>query len=116
MQQNLALKLSTKESLKTCYNPDMSFTRDDLDNLSLLARITVKEEEKDKMLADMQAILGYVSEINEVSGDVERVKGDNYNIVREDEVAKDAGSSADNLLREAPETQDGYVKVAQVLK
>lgn len=94
----------------------MSFTRDDLDNLSLLARITVREEEKDEMLAEMQAILGYVSEINEVSGNIEREKGVHYNIVREDTVTKEPGSSTDDLLREAPETEDGYVKVAQVLK
>ncbi len=94
----------------------MSFTREDLDNLSALARITVKEEEKDKMLADMQAILGYVSEINEVSGDIERIKGTHYNIVREDVVTHASGSNTEALLREAPATEDGYVKVAQVLK
>jgi aspartyl-tRNA(Asn)/glutamyl-tRNA(Gln) amidotransferase subunit C len=94
----------------------MSFTKEDLDNLSALARITVKEEEKDKMLADMQAILGYVSEINEVSGDIERVKGSHYNIVREDKITREPGSNTDAVLREAPETEDGYVKVAQVLK
>lgn len=94
----------------------MSFTREDLDNLSALARITVAEDEKDKMLADMQAILGYVSEINEVSGDVERVKGTHYNIVRDDVVTQESGSNTESLLREAPATEDGYVKVAQVLK
>lgn len=94
----------------------MSFTREDLDNLSALARITVQEDEKDKMLADMQAILGYVSEINEVSGDVERVKGTHYNIVRDDVVTRESGSNTDSVLREAPATEDGYVKVAQVLK
>ena len=94
----------------------MSFTREDLDNLSALARITVQEDEKDKMLADMQAILGYVSEIIEVSGDVERVKGTHYNIVRDDVVTRESGSNTDSVLREAPATEDGYVKVAQVLK
>ncbi len=94
----------------------MSFTKEDLDNLSALARITIKEEEKDKMLADMQAILGYISEINEVSGDVERVKGSHYNIVREDVVTCTSGANTEALLAEAPETEDGYVKVAQVLK
>lgn len=94
----------------------MSFTREDLDNLSLLARITVKDEEKDKMLADMQAILGYVSEINAVSGDVVRSKGGHYNIVREDIITRESGTHTEAILREAPDTEDGYVKVAQVLK
>lgn len=94
----------------------MSFTLEDLENLSRLARITIKEEEKEKMLHDMQAILGYVSEINEVSGNVERAQGTHYNIVREDVVTHEPNSHTDAVLREAPETEDGYVKVAQVLK
>lgn len=94
----------------------MSFTKEDLDNLSHLARVTVQEEEKDKMLADMQAILGYVSEINEVSGNVERVKGSHYNIVRDDVITKVSGTNTKAVLAEAPATEDGYVRVAQVLK
>lgn len=94
----------------------MSFTLEDLDNLSQLARITVKEEEKEKMLHEMQAILGYVSEINEVSGNVERTKGTHYNIVRDDIVTREPGTHTEALLKEAPETEDGYVRVAQVLK
>jgi aspartyl-tRNA(Asn)/glutamyl-tRNA(Gln) amidotransferase subunit C len=94
----------------------MSFTKEDLENLSQLARITVQEQEKDKMLADMQAILGYVSEINEVSGNVDRVKGSHYNIVREDAITREPGTKTEALLKEAPGLEDGYVKVAQVLK
>jgi len=94
----------------------MSFTKEDLANLSTLARITVKPEEEEKMLHDMQAILGYVSEINEVSGDVERTKGNHYNIAREDVVTCEPGSNTEAILQEAPETEEGYVKVAQVLK
>lgn len=94
----------------------MSFTKEDLDNLSALARITVTEEEKEKMLADMQAILGYVGEINEVSGSVDRVKGDHYNVVREDVITREPGSATKEILNEAPAIEDGYVKVAQVLK
>jgi aspartyl/glutamyl-tRNA(Asn/Gln) amidotransferase C subunit len=94
----------------------MSFTKEDLANLSLLARITVTADEEEKMLADMQAILGYVSEINEVGGNVERVKGFHYNIVREDIITRLPGENTEAVLREAPDTEDQYVKVAQVLK
>lgn len=94
----------------------MSITSEDLENLSQLARVTIKEEEKAKMLADMQAILGYVSEINDVSGDVSLAKGNHYNIVREDIVTHETGSNTQAILEEAPATEDGYVKVEQVLK
>lgn len=94
----------------------MEFTKEDLANLSTLARISIAPEEEEKMLHDMQAILGYVSEINSVSGEASRVKGNHYNIVREDVVTRESGSDTVAILREAPETEDGYVKVSQVLK
>ncbi len=94
----------------------MEFTKQDLANLSNLARISVAAEEEEGMLHDMQAILGYVSEINSVSGDVERIQGNHYNIVRDDVVTHEPGSDTEALLHEAPETEDGYVKVSQVLK
>jgi aspartyl-tRNA(Asn)/glutamyl-tRNA(Gln) amidotransferase subunit C len=94
----------------------MSFTKEDLANIATLARITVTPEEEEKMLHDMQAILGYVSEINAVGGDVERVKSAHYNVVREDVITHESGSNTDAILKEAPATEDGYVKVAQVMK
>lgn len=94
----------------------MEFTEQDLNNLSRLARIDIKEEEKQKMLADMQAILGYVSEINEVEG--ERTQGEEviFNVVREDVVTHETGSNTDVILANAPFVKDGYVEVMQVLK
>lgn len=94
----------------------MSFTKEDLANIATLARITVTKEEEEKMLHDMQAILGYVSEINEVSGDMERTKGSHYNMVREDTITHPTGSNTKALLEESPAIEDGYVKVEQVLK
>ncbi len=94
----------------------MSFTEQDLDNLSLLARITIDPSEKEKMLHDMQAILGYISEINEVSGDIAQEKDPVRNVMREDIITHDTGSNTDALLNNAPATRDGYVEVTQVLK
>lgn len=94
----------------------MSFTETDLDNLSALARIDIKPEEKGKMLADMQAILGYISEINEVQGELVRGEEAVFNVVREDIVTHPTGSNTEAILAEAPSSKDGYVKVEQVLK
>lgn len=94
----------------------MEFTEQDLDNLSRLARIDIKEEEKQKMLADMQAILGYVSEINDVEGERNQGEETIFNIVREDVVTHETGSNTDVILANAPFVKDGYVEVMQVLK
>jgi len=104
----------------------MSFTEQDLDNLSTLARIDIAPEEKAKMLLDMQAILGYISEINEVphsalasrgeEGTATREKEIIFNITREDIITREPGSNTEAILREAPATEDRYVKVEQVMK
>jgi aspartyl/glutamyl-tRNA(Asn/Gln) amidotransferase C subunit len=94
----------------------MTFTEQDLDNLSRLARIDVASDEKQKMLHDMQAILGYVSEINEVEGVVTRGEEVLYNVVRDDVVTRETGTNTEALLSEAPLVKDGYVEVIQVLK
>ena len=94
----------------------MSFTEQDLDTLSTLARISVSQEEKPKMLQDMQSILGYVSEINAVEGSVVRGEEKVFNVVREDVVTHAPGSNTKAILDNAPATKDGYVKVEQVLK
>jgi aspartyl/glutamyl-tRNA(Asn/Gln) amidotransferase C subunit len=94
----------------------MIFTEQDLDNLSRLARIDIKPEEKQKMLHDMQAILGYVSEINDVQGEVVRGEEALFNVVREDVVTRETGSNTQAILDNAPATKEGYVEVMQVLK
>lgn len=94
----------------------MNFTEQDLDNLSNLARIDILPEEKEKMLLDMQAILGYVSEINAVEGNIQEAQFDLFNVVREDIVTNETGSNTKDLLEEAPATEDDYVKVEQVFK
>jgi Asp-tRNA(Asn)/Glu-tRNA(Gln) amidotransferase C subunit len=68
------------------------------------------------MLVDMQAILGYVSEINEVEGDVIRGEEILFNVVREDIITRETGSMTSVILEEAPASRDGYVEVMQVLK
>ncbi len=94
----------------------MNFTEQDLDNLSRLARIDIAAGEKQKMLHDMQAILGYISEINDVTGEAVGEEATLYNVVREDVVTHATGLNTQALLGEAPATKDGYVEVMQVLK
>lgn len=96
--------------------PSMKFTENDLDTLSSLARIDIEKNEKSQMLADMQAILGYISEINEIEGALSSGDEQLYNVVREDVVTRESGASTKAILDNAPATKDGYVEVMQVLK
>lgn len=94
----------------------MNFTEQDLDTLSTLARIDIDPMEKQKMLQDVQSILQYVSEINDVQGDLEKGEEVLFNVVRDDVVTRETGEMTDVILANAPATKDGYVEVMQVLK
>ncbi len=94
----------------------MSFTELELDNLSLLSRVDILPSEKAKMLLDMQAILGYISEINTVEGELILGEEDIINVVREDVITRETGSNTLSILANAPKVNNGYVEVEQVLK
>ncbi|MEN9552209.1 MAG: Glu-tRNAGln amidotransferase subunit [Candidatus Parcubacteria bacterium] len=94
----------------------MQFSKEDLKKLSELSRISITGDQEDKMLKDMQAILGYVSEINTTEGETVKEKESHYNVVREDIVTHQSGDNTNAILDEAPNVLDAYVKVAQVLK
>jgi aspartyl-tRNA(Asn)/glutamyl-tRNA(Gln) amidotransferase subunit C len=94
----------------------MKFTEEDLEKLATLSRITLKEEEKAKMLVDMQSILGFVSEINGVKIEERTPSYELYNVVRDDIVTRESSALTEALLANAPEREGDYVKVTQVLK
>lgn len=94
----------------------MIFTEKDLETIAVLSRISLKEEEKAKMVTDMQAILDYVSEVNSLDIGEDTTKPEVYNVVREDVVLRETGSMTEALLANAPEREGDYVKVTQVLK
>lgn len=94
----------------------MTFTEQDLTNLSHLARIDIHEDEKAQMLHDMQAILGHVSEINDIEGTLSHGNEEVYNVVREDVITRSTGAHTDAILANAPKVTEGYVEVEQVLK
>ncbi len=92
-------------------------TKDDVKKLADLARIEVTDEEAEKMSQDMGSILGYVSQVKEVAGEVsEEVRfGTSVNALRDDTNPNSGGEYTDKILREAPETQDGFIKVKKIL-
>lgn len=93
----------------------MQFTKDDLLNLSKLARVSVTEAEQEKMLHDIQSILSYVSEVNEIKLEGEGVSHTHINVMREDAAFEMIPEKRTIILDNAPETEDSFVKVTQVL-
>lgn len=92
-------------------------TRDDVLKLARLARLKINEDEIQSYIEELSAILGYVEQLQHahVAGlePTSQVSG-LTNAMREDSV-RDYGVSRDDLLRLAPSTQDGQLKVKRMI-
>lgn len=90
--------------------------KETIEKLAKLSRIEISEDEKDSMIADLESILGYVSELSNVEGiSSDAVLNENRNNFREDDNADESGIYTDKILAEAPRKENGYILVKQVI-
>ncbi len=91
---------------------------DDVKKLARLARIAITDEEATKFQSELDAILAYVKQLEDVDTTgvepTSQVTG-LVNVTRADEEI-DYGVDRDGLLKNAPDSKDGYVKVRRVLE
>ena len=90
---------------------------DDVKKLSKLARIALTDEQAVQFQGELDAILGYVQQLQEI--DTEGVEPTSQvtglvNVTRED-APRDYGVSHDGLLKNAPQSERGYIKVKRML-
>jgi aspartyl-tRNA(Asn)/glutamyl-tRNA(Gln) amidotransferase subunit C len=85
-----------------------------VENLAELARIELTEEEKKSLLKDMEGILGYIKQIEEVKLDDVKLSHDLVNVWREDKL-ETREFSPDLLTGQFPDAQDGFLKVKKIL-
>lgn len=90
-------------------------THEDIQKLGFLARIEVSPEETLRFAGDMENILNFIQQIE--SADVSNVEISYRfkNVAREDENPYERGQFTSDLLQEAPETLDGFIKVKKIL-
>lgn len=91
---------------------------DDIKALAALSRISITQEEEALLARDMSAILQYVQDIKNVTGDVSHSKESDAfvtNSMREDVVCNPAGMYTDSILAGAPDSDKGYVRVKKIL-
>jgi len=89
----------------------------DIDKLAKLARIEFTEPEKEKLLKDIGAILGYIEQIKEVAGnlDAEKKAPLHRNITRLDENVNETGANTEAYVANMPESERNYLKVKKIL-
>lgn len=89
----------------------------DIEKLGKLARIELTEDEKQKLLKEVDPILGYVTQLKEVVSAVgeEKVPGAHRNISRLDENPTATGTNTDVIVANMPESEKNYLKVKKIL-
>lgn len=89
----------------------------DIERLAELARIKMSTKEMEAMRKDMDSILGYVGQIQEVAAnaDSEPKAGILRNVMRGDDHPHEPGIHSEVLLAEAPSRNGQYFKVKKVL-
>ncbi|MCA9338310.1 Asp-tRNA(Asn)/Glu-tRNA(Gln) amidotransferase subunit GatC [Candidatus Saccharibacteria bacterium] len=94
-----------------------TISRDDVLHLAELSNLILTDAEIDSMSKDLESILGYVAQLDELDTDgVEPTYQviDLENVWREDKVVPHVADK-DNLLAIAPDTENGQIKVPKVL-
>lgn len=91
--------------------------KEDIEHLAKLSRIAVTDDEATSLAKDITSILGYVSEIEAITGNTEGEKkvGALFNVMREDENPHEGGAYSEDLLNLAPDRDGRYVKVKKII-
>ncbi|MEX0652398.1 MAG: Asp-tRNA(Asn)/Glu-tRNA(Gln) amidotransferase subunit GatC [Candidatus Paceibacterota bacterium] len=90
-----------------------------IEKLARLSRISVTEDEKKALHADIGAILSYIEQIQEISdgGEDNNILENQVvrNVLREDGEPHETGLYTKDLLQEAPLVIDGYIAVKKII-
>ena len=90
---------------------------DEVKHVANLARLAITEEEAEKLTNDLDAIISFAEELNEL--DTENIEPTSHvldmkNIFRED-VSK-PGLPVEEVLKNAPDHENGQIKVPAIIE
>lgn len=112
-----------KNTMKNKISNGINIDDKEIKKLADLARIKLSDEEKEEFKIDIESILGYVSEIREISSDISAKKDCPFlqkrtvlfNVMREDGEPHESGLYTEKILDEAPDRDGEYFKVKKIL-
>ncbi|WP_017692298.1 Asp-tRNA(Asn)/Glu-tRNA(Gln) amidotransferase subunit GatC [Paenibacillus sp. PAMC 26794] len=95
----------------------MSITNNDVQHVAKLARLNLTAEEEQTLTGQLNAILKYAEKLNEL--DTEDIEPTTHvlhvsNVMREDETKESL--SIEQVMRNAPEEEDGQFKVPAIME
>jgi aspartyl-tRNA(Asn)/glutamyl-tRNA(Gln) amidotransferase subunit C len=94
--------------------------KDETKKLAELSRIEVSGDELEKIANEIGSILEYVDKIksadtSDFSAESRAENAGVRNVMVEDENPHEPGKNTEKILKEAPNTENGYVKVKKIL-
>ena len=94
----------------------MAITREDVENVALLARLGLTEAEQERLIGQLEVILENMAILNEV--DVSQVPASSYVLPVRNVTSPDQSRPScppQELLANAPETEENFLRVPAVL-
>ncbi len=89
----------------------------DIKHLANLSRLQLEEQEVEAYTKQFDEIVAYVDKIKEITSDSDNQiieSNEVKNVLREDVVS--SYENPENIINEAPDHQDNFVKVKKILK
>lgn len=95
----------------------MKISQEQLEAIASLARLNLTDEEKDRMIGEMGAIIEFADQLAEL--DTTGVEPTAYpipikNVFREDRIRE--SFDREEILKNVPSSEDGYIKVPKVVE
>jgi aspartyl-tRNA(Asn)/glutamyl-tRNA(Gln) amidotransferase subunit C len=90
-------------------------TKEDIKHLADLSRMEISDAETEKLTGEIDAILGYVGQIINTTGDMARTVPLLHNVMREDEPQNKSGEYTEVILQNVPAREGNYLKVKKIL-
>lgn len=91
---------------------------DDVKKLADLSRLSLRDEEVEKLRGEIDSIIAYIDTVQKVSipeGMTSSVHLDLENVMRKDTNPHEPGIYTEELLKQAPRREGNYLKVKKIL-
>ncbi len=90
----------------------IKFDKEELFKIAELSSLKLHEEEAEVLVKQIQLVLNYTEELNQIELAKEAAPTKNVNVFREDEIRQKDSSP---LLQQAPNRKDNYFVVPKIL-
>ena len=90
-------------------------TNNDIQNLATLSRIEISEEEALSLNSEIDSILGYVSQIENMPVGNDLEISSQRNILRKDVITHETSQYTEDILSNAPRREGDFLKVKKIL-